>query len=410
MFGSFITVLTVAFNSLRVNVLRTLLAMLGVVIGVAAVIVMVALGMGARELIGERIRSMGSNLVYVTPGASKQGGAHMGAGSCHTLTVRDCEAIVSRCPSVRAASPEWGQLTQVIYGNRNWRVKVSGVTGDYFLAREWPIADGRLFGTQEERSGSKVCVIGTTVADKLMGNADPVGKDVRIQNVPFKIVGVLGSRGKTPGGDDQDDAVFVPILAAHTRLFGTPFKDEVRYILVQAESQEAIPRAMDEIVELLAKRHRIAPGADDDFTVKSLTDIMRASEESLKILTLLLGSIASISLVVGGIGVMNIMLVSVTERTREIGIRMAVGAKSFDIIGQFLIEACTLSMVGGATGIVFGIVASYLFAQATNWPVLVSPLAIGGAFAVSAGIGVFFGLYPAVRASRLNPIDALRHE
>jgi putative ABC transport system permease protein len=262
----------------------------------------------------------------------------------------------------------------------------------------------------EERAGSKVCVIGSTVADKLMGNADPVGKDVRIQNVPFQIVGALESKGKNPYNEDQDDAVFVPIAAAHTRLFGTPFKDEVKFILVQAESQEAIPRAADEITQLLAKRHRIAPGSDNDFAVKSLIDIVRASEESLKILTILLGSIASISLLVGGIGVMNIMLVSVTERTREIGIRMAVGAKSFDIIGQFLVETCTLTMVGGATGIVFGIVASYVFAQATNWPVLVSPIAVGVAFCVSAGIGVFFGLYPAFRASRLNPIDALSHK
>jgi putative ABC transport system permease protein len=410
MFGNLINVLGVALNSLRVNVLRSILAMLGVVIGVGAVIVMVALGMGARELIGERIRSMGSNLIYVTPGASKQGGAHMGAGSVHTLTARDCEAILNHCPSVRAASPVWGQLTQVIAGNRNWRVQVSGVSGDYFLARDWQIGSGRLFSAQEERAGSKVCVIGTTVAEKLMGDADPIGKDVRIQNVPFRIVGLLDSRGKSPGGDDQDDAVFVPLAAAHSRLFGTPFKDEVKYIVVQAESEESIAHATDEMTELLAKRHRIASGADFDFTVKSLTDVMRASEESLKVLTILLGSIASISLLVGGIGVMNIMLVSVTERTREIGIRMAVGAKSFDIIGQFLAEACALTMLGGLTGIILGIVSAYIFAQATSWPVLVSPISVGGAFSVSAAIGVFFGFYPAFRASRLNPIDALRYE
>ncbi len=334
----------------------------------------------------------------------------MGAGSVHTLTARDCEAIQDHCPSVRAASPVWGQLTQVIHGNRNWRVQVSGVTGDYFLARDWQIGTGRLFNMREERAGSKVCVVGTTVAEKLMGDADPVGKDVRIQNVPFQIVGVLESRGKSPGGDDQDDAVFVPIVAAYSRLFGTPFKDEVKYIVVQAESEESISRATDEIAELLAKRHRIVPGADNDFTVKSLTDVMRASEESLKVLTILLSSIASISLLVGGIGVMNITLVSVTERTREIGIRMAVGAKTFDILGQFVVEACVLTMLGGLTGIVLGIGAAYTFAQATNWPVLVSPIAVGGAFGVSAAIGVFFGLYPAFTASRLNPIDALRHE
>lgn len=403
-------VLNVAVSSLRVNVLRTLLAMLGILIGVGAVIVMVALGMGARELIGDRIRSMGSNLIYVTPGATKQGGAHMGAGTCHTLTVRDCDAIRNLCPTVRAASPVWGQLTQVVHGNRNWRVQVSGVTGDYFLARDWQVGAGRLFSLQEERAGSKVCVIGNTVAEKLMGDADPIGKDVRIQNVPFQVIGVLETRGKSAGGDDQDDAVFVPIAAAYSRLFGTPFQDEVKYIVIQAESEDVISRTVEDVTELLAKRHRIAPGAENDFTVKSLTDLMRASEDSLRILTILLSSIASISLLVGGIGVMNITLISVTERTKEIGIRMAVGAKTLDILVQFLVEACALTMLGGAMGIVLGIGAAYIFAQATNWPVLVSPGAVGLAFSVSAVIGVFSGFYPAYRASRLNPIDALRCE
>jgi putative ABC transport system permease protein len=314
MFDSLTNVVTVALSSLRVNALRSLLAILGIVIGVGAVIVMVALGMGARELIGERIRSMGSNLIYVIPGATKQGGAHMGYGSVHTLTARDCEAIQARCPSVRVASPVWGQLTQVVNGNRNWRAQISGVTGDYFLARDWQAQAGRLFSLQEERAGSKVCVLGATVVEKLMGQDDTVGKDIRIQNVPFQIVGVLESKGQSPGGDDQDDAVFVPLLAAHYRLFGTPFKDEVKYIIVQAESQELIPQAVQEITALLAKRHRIVAGAENDFTAKSLTDLMRASDESLRALTILLGSIASISLLVGGIGVMNIMLVSVTER------------------------------------------------------------------------------------------------
>jgi putative ABC transport system permease protein len=410
MLSRLMNALSVAMSGLRVNVLQSLLTMLGIVIGVGAVIVMVALGMGARELIGERIRSMGSNLIYITPGASKQGGAHMGAGTVHTLTARDCEAILNNCPSVRAASPVWGQLTQVVHGNRNWRVQVSGVTVNYFSAREWQVQRGRLFSLHEERAGSKVCVVGTTVADKLMGENDPVGKDIRIQNVPFQIVGVLESRGQSPGGDDQDDAVFVPLVAAYSRLFGTPFKDEVRFIVVQAESQELISLAGEEIAELLAKRHRIAPGADNDFTVKSLADVMRASEESLKVLTILLGSIASISLLVGGIGVMNIMLVSVTERTREIGIRMAVGARSFDILGQFLVAACALTMLGGSMGIVLGVGAAYIFAQATNWPVLVSPVAVAGAFSVSAAVGIFFGFYPALRGSRLSPIDALRYE
>jgi putative ABC transport system permease protein len=410
MFSSLKNALEMATSALRVNLLRSLLTMLGIVIGVGAVIVMVALGMGARELIGDRIRSMGSNLILVIPGASKQGGVHMGSGTVHTLTARDSDAIARSCPSVVAAAPLWGQITQVVYGNRNWRARVSGTNVYFFAVKEWEVAAGRIFSLQEERAGSKVCLIGTTVAEQLMGEGDPVGKIMRIQNVPFLVVGVLETKGQSPGGEDQDDAVYVPIAAAHSRLFGTPFKDEVRAIIVQAESQELIPQAEEEITELLAKRHRIAAGTDNDFTVKSLTDMMRASEESLKIMTTLLGSIAAISLLVGGIGVMNIMLVSTTERTREIGIRMAVGAKTSDILGQFLVEACTLTMLGGAVGIALGVGASYVFAQASNWPVLVSPVAVAGALSVSGAVGIFFGFYPAFKASRLNPIDALRYE
>ncbi len=410
MLSTLMNALGMATGALRINVLRSLLTVLGVVIGVGAVIVMVALGMGARELIAERIRSMGSNLILVLPGASKQGGVHMGSGTVHTLTVGDCEAIARHCPSVSVAAPVWGQVTQVVQGNRNWRPRVSGVTGDYFRARDWEVQSGRLFHMREERAGSKVCVVGTTVREKLMGEEDPIGKDIRIQNVPFLVVGVLDAKGQSPGGEDQDDTVFVPLVASHSRLFGTPFKDEVRVILARAASEESIPQAEEEIFELLAKRHRITAGADNDFTVKSLTDMTRASEESLKVMTTLLGSIAAISLLVGGIGVMNIMLVSVTERTREIGIRMAVGAKTPDILSQFIVEACVLTTLGGVVGIALGIGASYVFAQASNWPVLVSPVAVAGAFGVSAAVGVFFGFYPAFKASRLNPIEALRHE
>jgi putative ABC transport system permease protein len=410
MLTGFKNALSMALGALRVNFLRSLLAMLGIVIGVGAVIVMVALGMGARELISDRIRSMGSNLIFVIPGASKQGGVHMGSGTVHTLTARDSEAISRHCPTVISAAPIWGQITQVVFGNRNWRARVSGTTAEFFIAKEWDVSVGRIFNMQEERAGSKVCLMGTTVADQLMGEGEALGKIVRIQNVPFLVIGVLEKKGQSPGGEDQDDAVYVPLAAAHSRLFGTPFKDEVRAIIVQAASRELIPQAESEITELLAKRHRIGPGADNDFTVRSLTDMMRASEESLKIMTTLLGSIAAISLLVGGIGVMNIMLVSTTERTREIGIRMAVGAKTFDILGQFLVEACVLTMLGGAMGIGLGIGASYVFAQASNWPVLVSPVAVAGAFSVSGAVGIFFGFYPAFKASRLNPIDALRFE
>lgn len=410
MIVSLANALEMATGALRANVLRSFLTALGIVIGVGAVIMMVGLGMGAREMIGERIRSMGSNLALVIPGASKRGGVHMGSGTVHTLTTKDAEAIARRCPSVTAAVPIWSQVTQVIHANRNWRTRVSGVTGDYFVVRDWGVEGGRYFNADEERAGSKVCVIGKTVSRYLMGEADPVGKELRIQNVPFTIVGLLETKGQSPGGSDLDDTVLVPIVAAHARLFGTPFKDEVRVITVQAVSREMIPQAEREIAALLAKRHRIANGADNDFTVKSLTEMMRASEESLKIMTTLLGSIAAISLLVGGIGVMNIMLVSVTERTREIGIRMAVGARTSDILGQFLVEACVLTMLGGLTGIAVGIGASWIFARATNWPVLISPLAVTLAFGVSATVGIAFGFYPAYKASGLQPIDALRHE
>lgn len=410
MFTTLSNALGLAAGALRVNVLRSLLTILGVVIGVAAVIAMVALGMGARELIAERIRSMGSNLILVLPGASKMGGVHMGSGTVHTLTVGDCEAVSKYCPSVSVAAPIWGQVTQVVHANRNWRARVSGVTTDYFRARDWDVEEGRLFNSREERAGSKVCLVGSTVAEKLMGEEDAVGKHIRIQNVPFVIVGLLETKGQSPGGEDQDDVVFVPLVASHARLFGTPFKDEVRVILARAASQDHIPQAEEEIVTILAKRHRIVAGADNDFTVKSLTDLTRASEESLKVMTTLLGSIAAISLLVGGVGVMNIMLVSVTERTREVGIRMAVGAKTFDILGQFLVEACVLSSLGGFIGVGLGIGAGYVFARATNWPVLISPLAVVAAFGVAGAVGIFFGFYPALKASRLNPIDALRHE
>jgi putative ABC transport system permease protein len=410
MVSTLLNALEMATGALRVNVLRSLLTILGIVIGVGAVIMMVGLGMGAREMIGERIRSMGSNLVLVIPGASKAGGVHMGSGTVHTLTSKDAEAIARRCPSVAAAVPVWSQVTQVIHANRNWRTRVSGVTGDYFAVRDWSLAGGRYFNANEERAGSKVCVIGKSVARRLMGEGDPVGRELRIQNVPFRIVGLLETKGQSPGGEDQDDTVLVPIVASHARLFGTPFKDEVRVIMVQAASRDAILQAEEEITAVLAKRHRIAGGADNDFTVKSLTEMMRASEESLKIMTTLLGSIAAISLLVGGIGVMNIMLVSVTERTREIGIRMAVGAKTSDILGQFLVEACVLTMLGGLTGIALGTGGSWLFARASNWPVLISPPAVVLAFGVSAVVGIAFGFYPAYKASRLHPIDALRYE
>lgn len=400
----------IAVGTLRVNLLRSVLTVLGIVIGITAVIVTVALGLGARELIGEQIRSMGSNLLLILPGASKQGGVHSGSGGVHTLTAADAEAIVRFCPSVHLAAPIWGQPAQIVCGNRNWRARVSGVTGDYFTVRDWKLRSGRFFAHQEERSGAKVCIIGDTVAERLLPASEQIGKMLRIQNVPFRVVGVLQAKGQSPGGEDQDDAVFVPLLAARSRLFGTPFRDEVRLILAQARSEELLADAEKEITRVLAKRHRIAPGQENDFTIKSLTDLARASAESVQIMTTLLGSIAGISLLVGGIGVMNIMLVSVTERTREIGIRMAVGAKTIDILGQFLVEACVLTSIGGLAGITIGIGIAYGLSQLGTWPVVVSFNAVLAALVVSVVVGIFFGFYPAYTASKLHPAEALRSE
>ncbi|AFM23955.1 ABC-type antimicrobial peptide transport system, permease component [Desulfomonile tiedjei DSM 6799] len=403
--------LQIAVGALRVNLMRSLLTMLGIVIGVAAVIVMVAVGAGAREMIGEQIRSIGSNLILVVPGASVSGGARLGSGSVHTLKSSDADAIVKELSAVRYAAPVWGEVTQVVYGNRNWRTRVTGTTKDYFPVREWKIDYGRLFSQEEEARAAKVAVLGKTVVENLMGtDTYPLGKVVRIKNVPFTVVGVLEKKGQSPRGDDQDDAIFVPLRTAQYRLFGTPFPDEVTAILVQAKEIAFIPDAEKQIDELLTRRHKIGRNQEKDFTVRNLTEILDTAKKSLNIMTTLLGAIAAISLLVGGIGIMNIMLVSVTERTREIGIRMAVGARSGDILSQFLVEAVVLSMAGGFIGIMLGVGGAFVFAKTTGWPALISAPAITVALVFSGAVGVFFGFYPAYKASRLHPIDALRYE
>lgn len=400
----------IAISALRANVMRSLLTMLGIVIGVVAVIVMVAVGSGARELIGTQIRSIGSNLIMVIPGAVAQFGASMGAASVHTLTSGDAEAMSKECPAVELAAPIWGQVTQVVYGNRNWRTRVTGTTSDFFPVREWNVKYGRLFSRKEEDRAAKVCVVGTTVIENLMGSEYPLGKIIRIQNVPMQIIGVLETKGQSPRGEDQDDSIYVPLRTAQYRLFGTPFRDEVRAIMVRAKDVALIPQAEKEINELLSRRHRIGRTQEKDFSVRNLTEILETATRSLNVMTTLLGSIAAISLLVGGIGIMNIMLVSVTERTREIGIRMAVGARSSDVLAQFLIEAVVLSMAGGIIGIALGLAGAEIFARVSGWPALINVWAMIIAIFFSAGVGVFFGFYPAVKASRLHPIEALRHE
>ena len=400
----------IAVGALRVNVLRSLLTMLGIMIGVGAVIVMVAIGAGARDMIGEQIRSIGSNLILVIPGATVQGGARLGSGSVHTLKSSDAEAIAKECPAVKLTAPIWGDVTQVVYGNRNWRTRVTGTTENNFLIREWPIRYGRMFTPEEEKRAAKVAVVGQTVVDNLFGETEPLGKMIRMKSVPFTIIGVLDRKGQSPRGEDQDDAVFVPLKTSQYRLFGTPFLDEVQAMLVQAKDVSLIQDAQRQMDELLTRRHKIGRNQEKDFTIRNLTEILETAQKSLNIMTTLLGAIAAVSLLVGGIGIMNIMLVSVTERTREIGIRMAVGARSADILSQFLIEGVVLSVTGGLIGTALGIGAAFVFARTSRWPALIDPATVLVAILFSAAVGVFFGFYPAFKASRLHPIEALRHE
>jgi putative ABC transport system permease protein len=405
-----VSTIKIALRAMRQNRMRTALTMLGIIIGVGAVITMLAVGTGARQRIEEQISSMGSNLLIVFPGATTAGGVRMGAGTQPTLSMGDAEAIQEECPAVLHVAPVLSGIAQVVYGNQNWSTGVTGTTPSMLEIRDWPLMQGRPFTEEDVRSASKVCLLGQTVVENIFGGIDPLGQIIRIKNVPFTVIGILDRKGQSPTGQDQDDIIFVPVTTAQKRLFGTAFPGMVRIISVKAESAEDLPSAEKQITELLRQRHRIAPGQDDDFTVRNLTQMMQAAEQSAKVMTLLLGAVASVSLLVGGIGIMNIMLVSVTERTREIGIRMAVGARTWDIRLQFLIEALILSLIGGAFGIVLGISGSKLLSMIAGWPTIVSPLSILLAFGFSGMVGIFFGYYPAMKASLLDPIDALRYE
>ncbi len=407
---NFVDGVKIAVGALKVNVMRSLLTMLGIVIGVGAVIVMVAVGAGAREMIGDQIRSIGSNLILVIPGATISSGVRLGSGSVHTLKASDAEAIAKECPAVKITAPNWGEVTQVVHGNKNWKTRVSGTNENSFLIRDWPIRYGRMFTREEEKRAAKVAIVGQTVVENIFGDTYPLGKVIRIKSVPFTIIGVLERKGQSPRGDDQDDAVFVPLRTSQYRLFGTPFADEVQAIIVQAKDISLIHEAQKQIDELLTRRHKIGRNQEKDFTVRNLTEILETAQRSLNIMTTLLGAIAAISLLVGGIGIMNIMMVSVTERTREIGIRMAVGARSTDIMRQFLIEAVVLTVNGGLVGTAIGVLGAYIFARTSGWPAAIDPFTVITAILFSAAVGVFFGFYPAYKASRLHPIEALRHE
>ena len=400
----------ISFKSLRVNKMRSALTMLGIVIGVGAVITMLAVGSGASQKIEEQISSMGSNLLMILPGATTAGGVRMGMGTQPTLSMDDTEAIQKECPSVLYVAPIHSGIAQIIYGNQNWSTGVVGTTPSMLYIRDWQLEQGRPFTEEDVRNASKVCLLGQTVIDSLFGSINPVGQIIRIKNVPFTVIGVLEKKGQSPMGQDQDDTIYIPVTTAQKKLFGTAFPGMVRLIMVKAQSKEDLNAAEKQIAELLRQRHRIGQKQDDDFSVRNLTQAMQASEQSAKVMTLLLGAIASVSLLVGGIGIMNIMLVSVTERTREIGIRMAVGAKTWDIRLQFIIEALTLSLIGGAFGIIIGISGSKVLSMIAGWPTIVSPLSISLAFSFSGIVGIFFGFYPAYKASLLDPIDALRYE
>ncbi len=400
----------ISLRSLRVNKMRSALTMLGIIIGVAAVITMLAVGRGASNKISEQISAVGSNLIIVIPGSTTSSGIRLGSGSSQNLTRADADAIKNECSAVSTTAPVLNGSAQIIYGNSNWASIVYGTDEGMLEVRDWTLAIGRNFYEQEIRSAAKVCILGQTVVDNLFGNDDPINQIIRIKKVPFTVIGVLEAKGQSMMGQDQDDIIYVPVTTAQRNLFGRTFPGTVRSIMVKAKSTEELDRAETQIKELLRQRHRIGPGQENDFTVRNLTQMMQMAEQASNVMALLLAAIASVSLLVGGIGIMNIMLVSVTERTREIGIRMAVGAKSWDIRTQFIIEALILSLIGGLIGVLLGILSAELLSFFAGWTILISTYSIVLSFGFSGLVGIFFGFYPAYKASLMNPIDALRHE
>ncbi|MBI5740322.1 MAG: ABC transporter permease [Nitrospirae bacterium] len=402
--------LIISFRALKVNKMRSVLTMLGVIIGVGAVIAMLAVGTGASRMLEQQLSSIGSNLLMVLPGSTTSGGIRMGGGSQSTLTLDDAEAIVRECPTVSDVAPILSGVAQVVYGNQNWSTSVAGTTPGMLTVRDWRLSAGRPFTDQDVKSAVKVALLGQTVVDNLFAGIDPIGKVIRIKKIPFTVIGVLETKGQSPTGQDQDDTIYVPVTAAQKKLFGTARPGMIRIIMVKAKGTEVLSLAETQIAGLLRQRHRIGRKEEDDFTVRNLTQMMQAAEQSTRVMTILLGAIASVSLLVGGIGIMNIMLVSVTERTREIGIRMAIGAKTRDIRLQFLIEALILSFTGGLIGIIAGITTSEILSALAGWTTIVSLSSVLLAFGFSGLVGIFFGFYPAYKASLLNPIDALRYE
>ena len=402
----------IALRALKVNRTRSLLTMLGIIIGVAAVIAMVGVGAGATTRIQQQIQSIGSNLIMVLPGSISANGVRLGSGGVATLTEDDAKAIAAECPSISAVAPMVRGGVQIVFGSSNWATTAQGVTPDYMTIRDASMMSGEFFTNQDVDSAAKSAVLGITVAQNLFGNSDPTGQVVIIKNVPFTVVGVLTPKGQSPTGVDQDDVILLPLSTAKQKVLGANKANAkaVSTLMVQAISPQAMAQAQEEMTALLRERHRIQPGDEDDFTVRNLTEVFAAQETSAQVMSILLGAIASVSLIVGGIGIMNIMLVSVTERTREIGLRLAVGAKTRDILSQFLVEAVTLSLLGGIIGIIVGLAASLLISHFAQWSTQVSAMSVLMAFVFSAVVGVSFGYYPARKAAFLDPIEALRYE
>ncbi|MDD4052574.1 MAG: ABC transporter permease [candidate division Zixibacteria bacterium] len=404
---SIIETIRIAVDSFARQKTRALLTMLGIIIGVGAVVAMVAVGQGATASVETQISSLGANVLMIFPGSTMQGGVRSGAGAGTTLTLDDILAIREQAPAVGAITPSAHANRQVIVGNLNWSTEIEGGYTDYFKIRDRQLNSGELFTEQDERSANKVCVLGQTVIDNLFPGQDPVGQMIRIQKIPFRVVGTLKARGQTGMGQDQDDLIVAPFSTVQRKLLNNNY---IRMALVSAVTKERINEADTQISEILRQRHRIQPGEDDDFTIRSQADIAQAVGSTSRVMTILLGSIASVSLLVGGIGIMNIMLVSVTERTREVGLRMSLGARRRDILQQFLVESILLSLAGGIIGVGAGLAASAIISKIAGWATLVSPVSVAVAFLFSGAVGVFFGFYPARKASRLNPIEALRYE
>jgi putative ABC transport system permease protein len=397
-----------AVRALRRNKMRAALTVLGVVIGVASVVATFAIGQGAKAQVQEQIRSLGSNVIMVFSGPGQSGGVRGATGTFQALTAEDAKAIQSECPSVAVASPTVRTMAQIIAGDENWNTQVQGGDENYLIVREWPVSSGRGFTTSDIRAAAKVCLLGSTTARELFADADPVGTTIRIRKLPFQVIGVLTSKGSTSWGQDQDDIVVAPYTTVQQKLLSSRLR--INSILVSAADESLVEQAIEEITALLRQRHRLGLDDSDDFMVRSQAEIASTAASTSQVMTLLLSSIALVSLLVGGIGIMNIMLVSVTERTREIGVRRAMGARSSDIMLQFLTESALVSLIGGAAGVALGIGIAQLVSRVAQWPTLIGVDSIAIAFGFAALVGLFFGFYPARTAARLNPIESLRYE